>query len=218
MELHNHLFAMSRLFAKANPWALAAVSLLATGWATSGCAGTADTSESMSSEPAPSKPAPRAGEGVTVTLQTKGITLTSEQAKTLKNAYSVTPHLSLDQARAVIGPVIDPVDAEDAEDSLKSGSDTSIGDCSYIDLYGDSDGFYRFNQAVHDGEAEFGDITISTDGGFSSEDNHVPRGSYQHYEGTLLETGIFATGTTMDGWMFTSTGSFCTGELFAKWH
>jgi len=184
--------------------------LLIAGLGTSGCAGKADMSEPMSSHPdAPS--APRTGEG-TLTRHTKGIALTPEQTEALRKAYADTPHLSTEQAEDAIGDTI----------SLRSsGSDMSTGDCSWIDLWGDSDGHYRFNQAVFPsvGEAAFGDIAISTNGWFASTSHHdlTAEGDHQHFEGALTWTGVDPDATTMDGWMVTTNGNFCTGELDAVW-
>lgn len=219
MKPHRHFFAMSPLSARANARALVGVSLLTMGLWTSGCAGNADMSESTSSDPAaPSAPpAPRAGEGVAA-LQTKGIALTPEQAEVLKKAYADDPYLSTEQAQDVIGATDDttPLDSP-----RSSGTDSSTGECSWIELWGDSDGNYRFNQAVFPevGEPAFGDVSISTDGWFASTSYHdlTLAGDYQHFEGTLAWTGADAEATIMDGWMVTTGGNFCTGELDAGW-
>jgi hypothetical protein len=156
------------------------------------------------------------GEGIT-TLQMKGIALTPTQIEAINKAQADNPHLSSKEAQAVIAAAEDT-----ANNSTKSsGSDSSTGDCSWIDLWGDSDGHYRFNQAVFPdvGEAATGDISISTDGWFAATADHdlTLAGDYQHFEGTLAWTGVDAAATTMDGWMVTTGGNFCSGALHAEW-
>lgn len=215
----NHFFATSALPARTSARALLAVSFLITGLGISGCVRDADMSEPMSSDPAaPSgQLAPEAGEG-TATLQMKGIVLTTEQAEALKEAYSDTPYLSTEQALDVIEATADTLPPYSPQ---SSGDDSSTGECSYIDLWGDSEGNYRFNQAVFPevGEPAFGEISISTDGWFASTSIHdlTFAGDYQHFEGALVWTGVDAEATTMDGWMVTTGGNFCTGELDAIW-
>jgi len=219
MKSFHRFFAMLPLSARASARALVVVSLLSTGLGTSGCAGNDDKSEPMSSDPAaPSDQfAPQAGEG-TATLQMKGIALTTEQAEALKKAYADTPYLSTEQARDVIEAMDDTLPRGSPE---SSGTDSSTGDCSYIDLWGDSDGHYRFNQSVFPevGEPAFGDVAITTDGWFASTSHHdlTLARDYQHFEGTLVWTGVDAEATLMDGWMFTTEGNFCSGELDAIW-
>jgi hypothetical protein len=147
-----------------------------------------------------------------------GVALTPKQVEALKEAHAEATYLSTEEAKKVIESVGDPVRLTSPQ---SSGSDSSTGECSYIDLWGDSDGNYRFNQAVFPnvGEAATGDITISTDGWFAASAYHdlTLAGDYQHFEGSLPWTGVDAEATTMDGWMVTTGGNFCTGELDAVW-
>lgn len=200
MKTLRHLFATSPLSVGAR--ALVAASLLIGGAWISGCAGDAGSGDSRQVH----------GEGIK-SLQMKGIALTPKQIDAIDKAHADNPHLSSREAQDVIGA---------ADIALRSsGSDSSTGDCSWIDLWGNSDGHYRFNQAVFPdvGEAATGDISISTDGWFAATADHdlTLAGDYQHFEGTLAWTGVDAAATTMDGWMVTTGGNFCTGALHAEW-
>jgi hypothetical protein len=219
MKPHRHLFARTPLSAKVKAEALVLASLLVTGAWAGGCAGHADISESMSSDPAaPSAQlAPRAREGV-ATLHMEGIAISPEQIEALKKARADASYLSAEQAREVIKATGGALPLSSPQ---SSGTDSSTGDCSYIDLWGDSDGNYRFNQAVFPevGQPAVGDVTISTDGWVAAEAYHdlAFAGDYQHFEGALPWTGIDPEATNMDGWMVTTGGNFCTGELDAVW-
>src|SRR5262245_25624115 len=142
MKPRGHLSGMSLLTAWTKARALVAASLLITGLGASGCAGNADMSEPMASDPPAlsSQPAPQAGEGA-ATLRMKGIVLTLKQTEALKKAYADTPYLSTEQAMEVVRAVDNSLPLNSPQ---SSGSDSSTGDCSYIDLWGDSDGNYNF--------------------------------------------------------------------------
>jgi hypothetical protein len=203
MKSRRDFFARSPLSARITARAFVAVSLLVAGLGTSGCAGNTDMSQ--------------AGEGA-ATLQMKGIALTPEQTEALKKAHADNPNLSTEQVKDVIGAMDDtlPLNSPQSE-----GSASNSGICSYIYLWGDSDGNYAFDQALHAfaGGAELGNVAISTDGWFASTSNHAltAAGELQHFEGTLVETGIFAEATTMNGWMVTTETYLCFGELKAVW-
>lgn len=144
--------------------------------------------------------------------ETRGIKLTTGQATALKKAYAANKNLTSGQARKVI--------AKHGPGIPDEGEDSSRGKCSWMKLWGDSDGRYSFTQGIRasHGVALGGEIRISTDAPVGTDiDRFVPTGRYQHYEDQLWSAGIGGTATTMIGWMFTSGGYVCFGYLRAVW-
>jgi hypothetical protein len=142
----------------------------------------------------------------------QALKLTPQQVQALKKAHAAKKTLSVAEARQVIGGARGITPAS-------SGNDSSVGPCSVINLWGNSAGRYNFTQSIYPepGPADFGSITISTDGAFASEDNYDPVGWAQSYGGRLGWTGLWPSGTTMTGWMVTDAGWWCFGALDAIW-
>jgi hypothetical protein len=162
----------------------------------------------------------------------QGFALTREEADALRAAHEARGQLSADDVAEVLGvdlaPALDGPGPELAEGpgasslgrlslAVRRGEDSSIGDCSVITLIGLDDGRYHFEQFLFGGHSSlFGEIVISTDGLLAIPDVYGVEGTQQIFDDDLFE-GIFATATTMSGWMFTSNNSLCFGELFAVW-
>lgn len=151
-----------------------------------------------------------------VEMRMMGIKLTHAQAAALRHAAMKNRKMTPAQALAAAGVNT----SKSAMRPMGSGTDSSVGDCSYIKLYGDSNGYYTFTQYIYTnvvGSAVTGNIAISTDGINAAEDDYDPEGAGQSYAGTLSDTGALASGTTMNGWMETSNGNYCAGSLYAIW-
>jgi hypothetical protein len=154
---------------------------------------------------------PAGGKGVRA-ANTRGVKLTTGQATALKKAYGANKNLTSEQARKVIAKYGPGIPDE--------GEDSSKGKCSWMKLWGDSDGRYNFTQGIRasHGVALFGELNISTNAPVGADlDRFVPTGRYQHYEDQLWSAGIGGTATTMIGWLYTSAGYVCFGYLRAVW-
>ncbi|HET7542586.1 MAG TPA: hypothetical protein VFK05_22100 [Polyangiaceae bacterium] len=177
-----------------------------------GCSGADNTERDPSSEGADApadKPLPEPAAPLP-TGAMRGTQLDAAQAAALKSAYLENPVLTAGEAREFVG----------YPGQLRTqGFDASEGDCSHISLSGLIDGTYSFTQRVYpsSGVALFGNITISTNGFAADYYQYDPVGANQKYSGDLRLIGWFPSGHTMDGWMFTSKGYLCVGDLFARW-
>jgi hypothetical protein len=162
----------------------------------------------------------------------RGVQLTPEQVSALQEASAQREHMSIEEVADVTGIEVAALTANSAAPApeagsrdvggsvleLKQGYDDSIGDCSIIVLTGWDNGDYHFEQTVLGGRSAIGgEIVISTNGAIVVPDIWVPSGTSQNYADSLTWTGIGASATTMTGWMLTSDGVICTGDLFAHW-
>jgi hypothetical protein len=147
-----------------------------------------------------------------------GIKLTRAQVRVLKRAYASHRWLSAAAARRLLHLASYRRSAHRGARAAASGYDSSDGDCSYMELWGDSSGNYHWFQEDKIAGASFGDASISTDGYFASvSDNWFWSGSIQDVQGQLSSVGFYASATTMSGWMVLTDDTYCSGSLFAVW-
>ena len=146
---------------------------------------------------------------------TTAFRLTPAEQSALTNAYQSNPHMSPSDAMRVIksadaGPIARP-------GAIPNGYSSNSGTCSFIELWGYSNGYYHFHQDIYINPATVGTITISTNG--IAPDVHYwgVSGWTQDGIGNLSFVGFGATGTTLSGWEVLDDGTFCSGGLVAFW-
>lgn len=150
--------------------------------------------------------------------RTRGIALTPAQASKLRRAAASNPDLSVAQAERIAS-----ISAEVSPSS--SGTGSVAADCSEMTLYGDSAGHWAwtnhfFRRSV--GPADWGSISVSTDGFFSSTSSASFDGYDQYIIGKISDVGLFPGGTQVQAWslntpLSTNSPLFCTGELYVPW-
>lgn len=150
--------------------------------------------------------------------RTRGIALTPAQASKLRMAAASNPDLSVAQAERIasISPAVSP---------LTSGTGSVNAECSEMTLYGDSDGNWAWTNHFHPrqaGPAEWGAISVSTDGFFSSSSSATFAGYDQKIIGKISDVGLFPGGTQVLAWSLNTplagdSPLFCAGELYVPW-